>query len=126
MKFLEKYKNHIYALLRIIAGLLFIPHGIQKITGFLNGNIPFDNYTMILAALIETLGGFFILIGWNTRLAAFIASGQMAFAYFIAHASGGLLPINNKGEMAVLFSFVFLLIASFGGGIWSIDNIKTK
>ncbi len=126
MKFLEKYKNHIYALLRIIAGLLFIPHGIQKITGFLNGSIPFDNYTMILAALIEAVGGFLILIGWNTRLVAFIASGQMAVAYFIAHASGGLLPINNKGEMAVLFSFVFLLIASFGAGMWSIDNLKTK
>lgn len=124
MKFLEKYKNQIYALLRIVAALLFIPHGIQKIMGFLNGSIPLNNVMMILASVIEVLGGFFILIGWNTRLMAFIASGQMAFAYFIGHASASFLPINNKGELAILFSFVFLFIASFGAGIWSLDNMK--
>lgn len=103
-------------------GLLFIQHGIQKITALLNGAMPADNIMIILAAIIETVGGFLIIIGWKTRFAAFIASGEMAVAYFKAHAPGGFLPINNNGELAVLYCFVFLFIAANGAGVWSVDS----
>jgi putative oxidoreductase len=77
---------------------------------------------MLLAAFIESAGGLLILIGWQTHWAAFIASGEMAVAYFKAHAPNGFLPINNRGELPVLFCFVFLFIAASGAGIWSIDK----
>ena len=124
MKFLERYQNEIFALLRIVTGLLFIPHGIQKIGGFLSGSMPPDNVMMIIAAVIEAVGGLLILIGWQSRITAFIASGEMAAAYFIGHSPAGLLPINNHGELAVLFSFLFLFIASYGAGKWSVDNCR--
>jgi putative oxidoreductase len=122
MKFLSKYKEQIYAIMRIVVGLLFIQHGIMKTTAMLNGTMPAKDILMILAAIIETIGGFLIIIGWQTRLAAFISSGEMAVAYFKAHASAGLLPIHNKGELAVLYCFIFLFIAAYGAGIWSVDN----
>ena len=124
VKFLSNYKEQTYALMRIVVGLLFIPHGIQKITALVNGVMPANNVLMIIAAFIETVGGFLIIIGWQTRLAAFIASGEMAVAYFKAHVAAGFLPINNKGELAVFYCFVFLFIASYGAGIWSVDNSR--
>ena len=124
VKLLSDYKEQTYALMRIVVGLLFIPHGIQKITALVNGVMPANNVLMVLAAFIETVGGFLIIIGWQTRLAAFIASGEMAVAYFKAHVSAGLLPINNRGELAVFYCFVFLFIASYGAGIWSVDNAR--
>jgi putative oxidoreductase len=124
MKFLSAYKEQIYAIMRIVVGLLYIQHGILKVHGFFTGSMPANNYLMILAAIIETAGGLLIIIGLYTRVAAFIASGEMAFAYFIGHFPGGVLPINNKGELAVLYCFVFLFIASYGAGIWSFDKAR--
>ena len=122
MIFLKKYKDQLYALMRIVVGLLFFSHGIQKIGLISSGIIPASNILMLLACIIETAAGLMIAVGWQTRRAAFIASGEMAVAYFKSHQPMGLFPIQNKGELAVLYCFVFLFIAAYGSGIWSIDN----
>lgn len=126
MKLTENYKEQAYALMRIVVGLLFISHGIQKINAMLTGAMPSGNLLMIIAVIIETAGGFLIIIGWQTRIAAFIASGEMAVAYFHVHFSAGLLPINNKGELAVLYCFIFLFISAYGPGIWSADSLRKR
>ena len=113
--------------MRIVIGVLFISHGIQKISAFANGVMSLSNIWMTLAAIIETLGGLMIILGWNVKWAAFIASGEMAVAYFKAHAFRSFWPIENGGEKAVFYCFVFLFIASYGTGIWSLDNkLKRK
>jgi putative oxidoreductase len=122
--FLSKNKNQIYALMRIVIGILFISHGIQKITAFVDGVMSISNIWMTLAAIIETLGGLMIILGLQAKWAAFIASGEMAVAYFKAHAFRSLWPIDNGGEKAVFYCFVFLFIAAYGSGIWSLDNKK--
>lgn len=122
---LGKYAPYFYALLRIVAGLLFAMHGSQKLFG-----IPGDQPGMPLASMmgfagiVEFVGGLLIAFGLFTSIAAFIASGQMAVAYFMAHASKGSLPILNQGELAVLYCFLFLYIAAHGAGIWSIDALR--
>jgi putative oxidoreductase len=103
---------------------LFISHGIQKVSYLADGMINTSNIWMILAAIIETLGGLFIIVGWKVKLVAFIASGEMAVAYFKAHAFRSFWPIDNGGEKAVFYCFVFLFIAAYGSGIWSLDNKK--
>jgi putative oxidoreductase len=121
------YAPYAYALLRIVAGLLFAMHGSQKLLGW-----PGDGQTveigslMGVAGIIELVGGLLIMVGFLTRIAAFLASGMMAVAYFMAHAPQGTLPIINKGELAVVFCFVFLYIAAQGAGIWSIDNLMNR
>ncbi len=122
---LGKYAPQIYALLRIVAGLLFAMHGSQKLLGF-----PGDQAGMPLASLmgvagiIELVGGLLIAFGLFTSIAAFIASGEMAAAYFMAHAPKGALPILNQGELSVLYCFLFLYIAAHGAGVWSIDALR--
>lgn len=121
------YAPYAYALLRMVVGLLFAMHGSQKLLG-----VPGDGQTVQIASLmgvagiIELVGGLLILVGFLTRFAAFIASGTMAVAYFMAHAPQHSLPIINKGELAVVFCFVFLYIAARGAGIWSIDNLLSR
>jgi putative oxidoreductase len=121
------YAPYAYALLRIVVGLLFAMHGSQKLLGW-----PGDGQTVQLASLmgvagiIELVGGLLIMVGFLTRIAAFLASGMMAVAYFMAHAPQHALPIVNKGELAVVFCFVFLYIAAQGAGIWSIDNMMRR
>ena len=122
MIFLKKYKDQLYALMRIVVGLLFFSHGIQKIGLISSGIIPASNILMLLACIIETAAGLMIAVGWQTRWAAFIASGEMAVAYFKSHQPMGLFPIQNKGELAVLYCFIFLFIAAYGSGIWSINS----
>jgi putative oxidoreductase len=124
MKFLTKYTEQIYALMRIVIGLLFFAHGFQKASAMLNGTMPTNDIMLTLAAIIEFVAGILVTIGWNTRLAAFIASGEMAVAYFKAHLPAGLLPINNHGELALVYCFVFFFIAAYGSGIWSVDKLK--
>lgn len=112
----------LYALLRIVSGLLFAFHGSQKLLGFPGGTPPVELASLMgLAGIIELVGGLMIAIGLFTSIAAFIASGTMAVAYFMAHAPKGAFPIQNQGEAAVLFCFVFLYIAAQGSGIWSAD-----
>jgi putative oxidoreductase len=126
MKLQSDYKEQVYAIMRIVVGLLFIEHGIQKAIALSNGTMPASNFLMVLAAIIETAGGFLIITGWQTRIAAFIASGEMAVAFFTVHINSGFLPIKNKGELAVLYCFVFLFIAAYGSGIWSVDNSRRR
>jgi putative oxidoreductase len=122
--FLSKNKDMIYALMRIVIGILFISHGIQKIIAISNGTLPLGNIWLTFAALIETAGGLMIILGWKTRWVAFITSGEMAVAYFKQHAFQSFWPINNGGEKAVFYCFVFLFIAAYGSGIWSLDHKK--
>lgn len=126
MKFLDTYQEHAYALLRIISGFLFLWHGTQK---YFNFPIEFPwplNPMTSAAGIIEIVGGILILIGLFTRPAAFICSGTMAVAYWMAHGSKDFFPIANGGELAALYCFVFLYIATKGSGIWSVDRNVLK
>lgn len=123
-RFLGRYSTYFYALLRIVTGFLFMWHGTQKLLGYppSQGGSGGLSAQMAIAGSIELLGGFLIMIGLFTSIAAFIASGLMAAAYFIAHFSfGAFLPIVNRGELAVLYCFLFLYIASRGSGVWSVE-----
>ena len=124
-KWLGKYSNFFYALLRIIAGALFACHGAQKLFGVLGGTKQTETL-MQAAGVIEFVGGILIAAGLFTSFVAFIAAGEMAVAYFKQHAPGGVWPIVNRGELAVLFCFIFLFIASRGSGILSIDALRGK
>jgi len=126
-----RFSAHTFALLRIIAGLMFAMHGTQKLLGWPamppgmgGGPLP---PLMKVAGGIELLCGLLIAIGLFTGIAAFLASGEMAAAYFMGHASHGpFWPLENKGELAVLYCFVLLFIAAHGAGIWSLDNILRR
>jgi putative oxidoreductase len=124
-RWLGKYSNIFYALMRIIAGLLFACHGAQKLFGVLGGPKQ-EAPLMIAAGVIEFAAGILIAIGFFAGFVAFIAAGEMAVAYFKQHYPGGFWPILNRGELAVLFCFVFLYIASQGSGILSIDALIRK
>ena len=123
--FMSKYSSCCYALMRIVVGFLFLWHGAQKLFGFPSamppGVPPFITY---IAGPIELIGGILIMIGLFTPWAAFLASGLMASAYWIAHGTKALLPIQNDGELAVIYCFVFLFIAAQGSGIWSVDSLR--
>jgi putative oxidoreductase len=125
MSFLKPYEPQIYALFRIVFGFLFLWHGSQKVLGF-PGEIPGNPPAFILwtAGSIELLGGVLVMIGLFTVWAAFISSGLMAFAYWMAHGLKALLPILNHGELAVVYCFAFLYIAARGAGIWSVDAAR--
>jgi len=121
-KWLGKYSNFLYALMRIVSGALFACHGAQKLFGVLGGTKQTEAM-MLTAGIIEFFGGILIAVGFFAGFAAFVASGQMAVAYFKSHYPAGFWPILNRGELAVLFCFVFLYIASRGSGILSIDAL---
>lgn len=121
-KWLGKYSSFLYALMRIVAGLLFACHGAQKLFGVLGGTKQTETI-MLTAGVIEFVGGILIAIGLFAGYAAFIASGLMAAAYFTRHAPAGFWPIENRGELAALYCFVFLYIASRGSGILSVDAL---
>jgi putative oxidoreductase len=124
--FLKPHAERIYALMRIFAGLLFMQHGLQKIFGlFVSGEPqPMPAFVQYGAGSIELIGGALVALGLFAAPAAFIASGSMAAAYFMAHASNGFFPIVNKGELAVLYCWVFFFIAVKGSGIWSVDAAR--
>ena len=127
MNSLNRYADTIYCIMRLIIGLLFACHGGQKILGFpLGGHGPPEGALMITGAWIELVGGFLIALGLFTRLGALILCGEMAVAYFMVHASGGFFPIQNHGEAAVIYCFVFLYMFFYGGGRWSIDGLICK
>jgi putative oxidoreductase len=118
---LARFTPYLYALLRIVAGLLFAQHGVQKLFGWLTDSPPVALVSQRgLAGVIETFGGLAIAVGAFTSPVAFLASGQMAVAYFQAHLPRGFWPIQNGGELAVLYCFLFLYIASRGSGKWSV------
>ena len=123
--FMRPYESHTYALMRIVAGLLFLWHGSQKLLSFpveaRDGTPAFITY---IAGPIELVGGILVMIGLFTRWAAFLCSGLMAAAYWMAHGTNALFPIQNQGELAALYCFVFLYIAAKGPGIWSVDGAR--
>jgi len=128
LTWLSRWQPQLLAILRIVVGLLFLEHATQKFWGFpvpfpMSGPLP----PLILAAgTIELIAGILVTIGLFTRLAAFIASGEMAVAYFYGHFPKGFWPAENMGEAAILFCFVFLYLAAAGPGAWSLDGARTK
>lgn len=128
MTFLEKYKEQIYAIFRIAAGFLFLWHGTQKLLNYppLPEGVTMQWHAHYIGGVIEMFGGFFIMIGLFTRWSAFLASGEMAAAFWTVHIFMGILPLQNRGELAMLYCFVFLFIAAKGSGIWSVDNLIRK
>ena len=124
-RFLGRYSPYAYALMRLIVGLLLACHGGQKMLGMFGGMPPGHGPNMItnIAGIIELVGGFMVALGFFGGFAAFLASGLMAVAYFMAHAKGGFFPIQNHGELAVVYCFVLLYIACHGSGILSVDQL---
>jgi len=126
---LEKYQPQLRAILRIVVSLLFMEHGLAKLLHF---PVPQPGAPdplpplLLAAAIIEILAGALVAIGLFTRLAAFIAAGEMAIAYFMFHAPQSFWPIVNMGEGAILYCFVFLYLAAAGPGAWSVDGMRTK
>jgi len=122
---LDKWRPYALSVLRIVAALLFLQHGLGKFFGFPEAGPPLTS-VIILAAIIETFGSLFLLVGLFTRWAAFIMSGEMAFAYFMAHAPRNFFPLLNNGDSAILYCFVFLYFAAAGPGPWSVDRLTEK
>jgi len=123
---MSKYDTQIYAILRIVAGFLFLWHGSQKLFDIPSAGNEIPLYIVWIAGPIEFIGGFMIMIGLWTRWAAFIACGEMAYAYWTVHATSAILPIVNHGETAILYCFIFLFISARGSGVFSIDNYIEK
>jgi putative oxidoreductase len=123
MGFLSKYSPQILGVLRIVVGLLFLEHGLMKLVGFpaAMGASPLPPL-MLAAGIIETVGGALVALGLFSRFAAFICSGQMAVAYFIAHFPRGIYPSLNGGDAAILFCFIFLYLAAAGPGAFAIND----
>jgi putative oxidoreductase len=123
---LSRLSNPIYAAFRIVVGVLFAFHGAQKLFGAFGGKVMPIGSQLWMAGVIELVGGILIAIGLLAGLAAFIASGEMAVAYFTAHVPRGVWPILNGGELAMLYCFAFLYIASRGAGPLSIDGAARR
>jgi putative oxidoreductase len=123
----DRYVGPALSLLRIVAAIIYLPHGLQKAFGMFDGH-PVQNYATIQGAalFIECILGVLILIGLFTRISAFIASGEMAVAFFLFHFPKGFLPIVNHGETPVLLCFVFLFIAAAGAGPFSVDALLAR
>jgi putative oxidoreductase len=123
MGFLSKYSPQILGVLRIVVGLLFLEHGLMKLVGFpaAMGAGPLPPL-MLAAGIIEVAGGALVALGLFSRFAAFICSGQMAVAYFIAHFPRGIYPALNGGDAAILFCFIFLYLAAAGPGAFAINE----
>jgi putative oxidoreductase len=124
--FYNSWSPRMLSILRIITAFLFMAHGSQKLFGIpISANAPLEVFSLLgLAAVLEFIGGLLLLVGLFTRPVAFILSGQMAVAYFMAFASKGFLPLVNKGELAVVYCFLFLYLSVAGGGAWSIDRLR--
>jgi len=123
----EDWQPRILGLVRVVAGLLFLEHGLSKLFGFPH-DPRFYHMTLLsllgIAGVLETAGGLLITIGLLTRPVAFILSGQMAVAYFVVHAPNAPFPMLNGGDAAILFCFLFLYLSVAGGGAWSLDRLR--
>jgi len=127
----ERLAPQLYALMRIVFGLVFLMYGLQKF-GMLGGvdgagaSAPFLSWPFGVAGVIEVIVGLLVILGLFTRYAAFLASGEMAVAYFMVHFPTAAMPVQNMGQPAVLFCFAFLFMAAYGSGIWSVDATRAK
>ena len=127
--FMQAYTNQTYALLRIFTGLTFLWHGAQKLFAF---PIPIPAamaeqlppFVVPIAGPIELIGGLLVVVGLFTRWAAFLCSGLMAAAYWMAHGSQTFFPLVNQGDLAIMYCFAFLFISAQGSGIWSVDEAR--
>ena len=124
--FMHRYAAQTYAFMRIVTGFLFLWHGTQKLFSIPMPPPQVPAFVVAIAGPIELVGGILVMIGLFTGWAAFICSGLMAFAYWMVHGMQAPLPIQNKGELAALYCFVFLYISAQGSGIWSMDAARTK
>ena len=125
---LARWAPTLLSILRIVAGFLFIAHGTQKLLGF-PAPPPFEVVLWSrsgIAGLLELVGGALLMLGLWTRPVAFVLAGEMAFAYFLAHAGSTFWPLLNRGELAVLYCFLFLYFAAAGGGPLSLDALRGK
>ena len=128
-RWLEKWQPQLLALLRVMATLLFMEHGSAKLFHFpvpqpgVSDPLPL---LLLTAALIEVVGGVFVVLGVFTRFAAFIMAGEIAVGYFLIHFPQSFWPIVNQGEAAILFCFIFLYLASAGPGAWSVDGVRQR
>ncbi|HMJ83248.1 MAG TPA: DoxX family protein [Vicinamibacterales bacterium] len=122
-----RFTPQVFAIMRIVTGLLFACHGSSKLLGWPASDMhpPLASLPG-LSGIIELVCGLLIAVGFLTGIAAFIASGEMAAAYFIAHFPQGPIPLLNKGELAVVYCFLWLFVAAHGAGIWSVDNAMRK
>ena len=123
---LSAFTPQAHGAMRIVSGLIFMAHGTQKFLSFPAGEMAGMGLALdspaAFAGIIELVCGALIALGWFTRPAAFLASGTMAFAYFIAHAPKNFFPVNNGGDAAILYCFIFLFLACAGPGAWSVDG----
>mgnify|MGYP001157885881 FL=1 len=127
LDFMAKFGPQTYALLRVVAGFLFLWHGTQKLFGFpggSSGDRPF--HITYIAGPIELFGGLLLMLGLFTRPVAFLCSGLMASAYWMSHGTRALLPIENRGELAALYCFLFLFLSAQGSGMWSLDALRGR
>ena len=122
--FMQRFDAQTYALMRIMVGFLFLWHGAQKLLSFPTPPPEMPVPVQYIAGSIELVGGVLVMIGLMTSWAAFLCSGLMAAAYWMAHGTEALLPFLNRGELAVLYCFAFLFISSRGSGIWSVDAAR--
>jgi putative oxidoreductase len=130
MGFLDKFSGPLLSILRIVSALLFMEHGTSKLLGFppteMFAQPPETGSLIWIAGVLEMVGGALLALGLFTRPVAFVLSGQMAVAYWTAHASQSFYPVQNQGDAAILFCFVFLYIAATGGGPWALDRVLAK
>ena len=127
LPWLSRWQPQLLGILRIVTGLLFLEHGLSKFFAF---PVPFPVHPLppilIAAGIVECVAGMLITVGLFTRLAAFLASGEMAVGYFMMHFPQSPWPLANKGEAAILFCFIFLYLAAAGAGAWSVDGARLK
>jgi putative oxidoreductase len=122
------WEPRILSILRIMVGLLYMQHGLNKLFDFppTPTHAPYHLFTLVpgLAGLLEAFGGLLVVLGLFTRPVAFLLSGEMALAYFMGHAKRGFFPLLNGGEGAVLFCFIFFYLFVAGGGVWGLDRVR--
>jgi len=126
MNSLNRFADLFYCIMRLVVGLMFACHGLDKIFGTFSPKAEALPTLMAVGGWVEIVCGFLVAFGLLTRLAAFVASGEMAVAFFMMHAPKGLIPYLNKGELAVVYCFVFFYIFLHGSGAWSIDALMSK
>lgn len=122
----DRLAPHVFALLRLVAGAMFILHGTRKLWGWPGTGQPSTAMLSITAGWIEVVGGALIAIGLLGSWAAFLASGTMAVAYWMRHGTDAVWPLENRGELAVLYCFLWLWIAAHGSGAWSVDSLLSR